>query len=187
MRKLILATASAIALGIAGATPLYAQNTTTSPSATPPAQDQGTATGTMQPGMPQAGDQMKQTPPATGANNPTPDLAKSSQSGSNWGPVSHADIRNIQQKLRQDGLYRGRIDGIEGPGTQQALRAYQQRNGLPVTGTPDQQTMSSLNGGGAGVGSSTMPNSGTDMNTAPSSNSGATNPNPSPTSGSQKY
>jgi peptidoglycan hydrolase-like protein with peptidoglycan-binding domain len=185
MRKLILATASAIALGIAGATPLYAQNTTTSPTATPPAQDQGTATGTMHPGMPQAGDQMKQTPPATGANNTNPDPA--SISHPRLGRLSRADIRNIQQKLTQDGLYRGRIDGIEGPGTRQALRAYQQQSGLPVTGTPDQQTMSSLSGSGAGVGSSTMPNSGNDMNAPPPSNSGSPNPNPSPTPGSQKY
>ncbi len=183
MRKLILATASAIALGIAGATPLYAQNTTTSPSASPaPAQDQGTATGTIQPGMPQAGDQM-QTPPATGANNANPDPA--SISHPRLGRLSRADIRNIQQKLSQDGLYRGRIDGIEGPGTRQALRAYQQQSGLPVTGTPDQQTVSSLSGSGAGVGSSTMPNTGNDMNAPPPSTSGA--PNPSLTPGSQKY
>jgi peptidoglycan hydrolase-like protein with peptidoglycan-binding domain len=136
--------------------------------------------------MPQAGDQMQQAPPATGANNTNPDPASTSQSGADVSRLSRADIRNIQQKLRQGGLYHGRIDGIEGPGTQQALRSYQQQNGLPVTGSPDQQTVSSLSGTGAGVGSSTMPNSGTDMNAPPSSNSGAPNPNPSPTPGTQQ-
>ncbi|HEY2540872.1 MAG TPA: peptidoglycan-binding domain-containing protein, partial [Stellaceae bacterium] len=66
------------------------------------------------------------------------------------------------------------------PGTQQALRSYQQQNGLPVTGSPDQQTVSSLSGTGAGVGSSTMPNSGNDMNAPPTGNSGAPNPPPTP-------
>jgi Putative peptidoglycan binding domain len=175
MRKLILATASAIALGIAGAAPLYAQNTNTGPAATPAPQDQGTAAGTVQPGAPQAGADMQQTPPAAGINNPA--MASTAQSGADMGRLSRADIRNIQQKLQQDGLYHGRIDGLEGPGTKQALRAYQQQNGLPVTGTPDQQTLASLNGGGAGVGSSTMPNS-SDMNMPPSTGSGTTSPNP---------
>jgi peptidoglycan hydrolase-like protein with peptidoglycan-binding domain len=189
MRKLILATASAIALGIAGATPIYAQNLNTGPGANPaPAQDQGTAAGAMQPGTPQAGDQTQQAPPAADTNINNPDMASTSQSGADMGRLPRADIQNVQQKLQQDGLYRGRIDGLVGPGTQQALRSYQQKNGLPVTGTLDQQTMASLNGSGAGMGSSTMPNAGNDMNTPPTSNSGATNPNPSPTPNTnQKY
>jgi peptidoglycan hydrolase-like protein with peptidoglycan-binding domain len=180
MRKLILATASAIALGIAGATPLYAQNLNTGPAANPaPAQDQGTAAGTMQPGMPQAGDQMQQ-PPAAGANINNPDLASTSQTGVDTGRLSRADIRGIQHKLSQNGLYHGRIDGLNGPETQQALRSYQQQNGLPVTGTPDQQTLASLNSSGAGVGSSTMPNSGSDNNMPPPTNSGGPTPPPLP-------
>jgi peptidoglycan hydrolase-like protein with peptidoglycan-binding domain len=183
MRKLIFATVSAIALGIAGTAPVYAQNANTGPAAPPAPQDQGTAAGTMPPGAPQAGVDRQQTPPAAGLNNP--DMASSSQSGAVTGRLSRTDIQNIQQKLQQNGLYRGRIDGLEGPGTDQALRAYQQQNGLPVTGTPDQQTLASLNGTGAGVGSSTMPNS-SDMNRSPSSGSGTTNPNPPTAPGNQQ-
>jgi peptidoglycan hydrolase-like protein with peptidoglycan-binding domain len=183
MRKLILATASALALGIAGAAPLYAQNANTGPAATPAPQDQGTAAGTVQPGAPQAGTNMQQTPPAAGLDNPN--MASTSQSSVDSGRFSRADIQNIQQKLQQDGLYHGRIDGLVGPATQQALRGYQQQNGLPVTGTPDQQTLASLNGGGAGVGSSTMPNS-SDMNAPPSSGSGTTSPNPPTTPSNQQ-
>jgi Putative peptidoglycan binding domain len=192
MRTLILATASAIALGIAGVSPTYAadSNTGGNPAA---AATQTPATGTMQPATPQAGSQMQQTAPSLSGNNPSlsgnsrsnnPDMANSSPANADWPRVSRDDVQQIQQKLQQDGLYRGKIDGLVGPGTQQALSTYQRKNGLPVTATLDPQTVSSLNG--AGVGSSTPPNSSNDTNMTPnetnmtpSSNagtSGVTNP-----------
>ena len=64
MRTLILATVSAIALGIAGAGPLYAQNMNNAPSTNPaPAAEQTPSPGTMQPATPQAGNAMQQTSP----------------------------------------------------------------------------------------------------------------------------
>jgi peptidoglycan hydrolase-like protein with peptidoglycan-binding domain len=181
MRTLILATASAIALGIAAASPLYAaDNTAGSPAAQTP------AGGTMQPAAPQAG-AMQQTPSMSGnSQNNSPDMASASQSSMDWPRVTSADVQQVQQKLQQDGLYRGKIDGLVGPGTQQALRTYQHKNGLPVTATLDPQTMNSLlgasAGAGAGVGSSTPPNSSNDTNITPPSNAGANGANtPSPT------
>jgi hypothetical protein len=41
----------------------------------------------------------------------------------------------VQAALQQQGYYHGPIDGVVGPGTQAAIAAYQQDNGLRVTGT----------------------------------------------------
>jgi peptidoglycan hydrolase-like protein with peptidoglycan-binding domain len=182
MRKLILATVSAIALGIAGAGPLYAadNNATANPPLAAPTATQTPATGTMQPATPQAGASMQQASPSmngndqmSGNNQYNNDQASASQASGNWGRVSRSDVQQTQQKLQQDGLYRGKIDGLEGPETQQALRTYQRKNGLPVTGTVDQQTLANLNGNGTGMGSSTPPNASNGINAAPSSNAGA--------------
>ena len=165
MRTLILATASVIALGLAGAGPLYAADTSVgaaAPTATPsaPATTQTPATGSMQqPAMPQSGAENTQAAPSMSGSNQYggSDAATASQSGANWPSVSQADVRQIQQKLQEDGLYHGKIDGLVGHETQQALRSYQEKNGLPATGSPDQQTTASLLGAGVGVGSSMPP------------------------------
>ena len=181
MRTLILATVSAIALGIAGAGPLYAQNMNNAPSTNPaPAAEQTPSAGTMQPASPQAGNAMQQTSPSMSGNNLSnnPGMASAAQSSTDWPRVSRNDIEQIQQKLKAEGLYRGRIDGLVGPETQHALRAFQRQHGLRMTATLDPQTLNSLmgNGGtgtGVGVGSSMPPNSANDMNMPPSSNAGA--------------
>lgn len=41
-------------------------------------------------------------------------------------------VRAIQERLREEGLYRGRVDGMAGPGTVSAVRAYVEA--LPVQG-----------------------------------------------------
>jgi len=41
----------------------------------------------------------------------------------------------VQQELAREGYYRGPIDGLVGPATRAAISAYQQDNGLRVTGT----------------------------------------------------
>jgi peptidoglycan lytic transglycosylase len=43
--------------------------------------------------------------------------------------------------LARRGYYRGDIDGLYGPGTEFALRAYQARVGLAVTGRLDLETL----------------------------------------------
>jgi TPR repeat protein len=45
-------------------------------------------------------------------------------------------VANIQSFLRINGIYEGRLDGIVGPKTRAAIREYQRRDGLPITGIP---------------------------------------------------
>lgn len=125
MRKLVLTTASALALGIGGAGVSQAANTSNM--------------------APNAGSNM---PAMSG----TP---SSSQTIVN---PSRDEVREAQQQLRDQGLYHGRIDGILGPETKQALAQFQKNNGLSQTATLDRPTMDKLLGNtGVGQGSSTPP------------------------------
>lgn len=53
-------------------------------------------------------------------------------------------IRNLQDLLRARGYDPGPTDGIMGPRTDAALRAYQRDAGLPVDGRPGPETMTAL-------------------------------------------
>lgn len=96
--------------------------------------------------------------------------------------VSRDEIRQAQEQLQSEGLYRGKIDGVVGPKTRRAIAEFQQRNGLRPTARLDQNTLERLQGGQAtGVGSSapmTQPRapSGTTGMTPPA-NSGMTGSN----------
>src|SRR5213082_2966291 len=50
----------------------------------------------------------------------------------------------LQVALRAQGLYRGPIDAISGPGTVAAVRAFQRSQGLPVTGLANASTRKAL-------------------------------------------
>jgi hypothetical protein len=199
MRTLILATVSAIALGIAGAGPLYAQNANNAPAApsaanspvgAPPSSTAPPAAAApAQPTMPEANANTNanantgQMPPAMGSNEQADQSSQQeSRSAAGWsGRLSRNEIKQIQSDLKQDGLYHGNIDGIDGPETHQALRAYQQQNGLSVTGRPDQQTVASLLGTGNATGSSMPSGNGNSMNNGmnmpPSSSAGSNGAN----------
>jgi hypothetical protein len=66
----------------------------------------------------------------------------SGSSGSRFPPS--ATVKDAQRKLREEGFYRGRIDGIAGPQTKAAIAAYQRRKALPVTSLLDERTLASL-------------------------------------------
>lgn len=61
------------------------------------------------------------------------------------------DMRMVQQSLKDGGYDPGPIDGIEGPHTAAALKAYQKAQGLPETGKADTDTMAKLGVGAAGA------------------------------------
>lgn len=54
-------------------------------------------------------------------------------------PVGNRDAFAVQKKLTELGLFNGTVDGFYGPMTANAIRAFEQRNGLEPTGamTPD--------------------------------------------------
>ncbi len=51
------------------------------------------------------------------------------------------EVRQIQQKLRELGLYSGSIDGIYGTATQKAVRQFQRNCGLTVDGIAGKKTL----------------------------------------------
>ena len=51
---------------------------------------------------------------------------------------------SVQQALKDQGFYYGEVDGEEGTETNAAIRRYQIRNGLDVTGKLNAQTLVSL-------------------------------------------
>jgi peptidoglycan hydrolase-like protein with peptidoglycan-binding domain len=60
------------------------------------------------------------------------------------------DMRMVQQSLKDSGYDPGPIDGVAGPHTAAALKAYQKAQGLPETGKADTDTMAKLGVGAAG-------------------------------------
>ena len=64
---------------------------------------------------------------------------------------SMEDTREVQQALKDKGHNPGRVDGIMGPRTQQAIRDFQQANGLPATGRLDAETAAALGVDSAGA------------------------------------
>ena len=59
-------------------------------------------------------------------------------------PYYQPAVVPLQQRLRTLGYYTGSADGYYGSRTQQAVRNFQKRNGLPVTGTADPATQARL-------------------------------------------
>ena len=58
--------------------------------------------------------------------------------------LADENVREVQQKLRDDGFYSGQIDGAYSSDLSAALSRYQIRNGLPITGQLDVETSKAL-------------------------------------------
>lgn len=79
---------------------------------------------------------------------------------------SGAMVTQIQTKLKSWGYYTGSVDGVYGSGTERAVRAFQQKNGLTVDGKAGDQTLAAMglsagggnssNSGGSGGASSSQ-------------------------------
>jgi peptidoglycan hydrolase-like protein with peptidoglycan-binding domain len=72
---------------------------------------------------------------------PTQSYAAATQSQE----LSQDMIQKVQGRLQQQGLYHGNVDGVWGPGTESAVRSYQQQHNLNATGKLDSDTLASLN------------------------------------------
>jgi peptidoglycan hydrolase-like protein with peptidoglycan-binding domain len=59
------------------------------------------------------------------------------------GPLRSSEhlVRQAQSELQREGLYRGKVDGIAGPETKQAITAFQQRERLQQTAHLDHATV----------------------------------------------
>jgi len=71
--------------------------------------------------------------------------------------VSRDTVRQVQDRLQQQGMYRGNIDGQWGPTTEAGVRSYQQQNNLNATGQLDAATLASLNLAGDQTSANTPP------------------------------
>ena len=91
-------------------------------------------------------------------------------------------LKRIQQSLHDQGFYYGSVDGAPGDETTQAIRRYQIRNGLQVTGQLNDETRAAIlknSGGSAGGGASSAAR---DVSVAPS---GAVRPRSTPSVSAQ--
>jgi hypothetical protein len=55
-----------------------------------------------------------------------------------------ATVAAVQRRLARGGYYHGSIDGVIGPGTRSAVRAFERNNGLPVDGVIDPQLLRTM-------------------------------------------
>jgi peptidoglycan hydrolase-like protein with peptidoglycan-binding domain len=73
-------------------------------------------------------------------------MAAQQQKGQQQGKqqTDQDQVRQAQQRLKDLGFYEGSIDGIYGPETEAALREYQARQGLQVSGALTKETHQAL-------------------------------------------
>lgn len=147
----------ALSLGLAAAAQAQGVQPT-NPSTLPPAasQTQGETQG-MQPGS--AAEATSPTQGETQGMKPGT-AAEASPAAEQMSPST---IKGAQRALRAQGLYHGKVDGVVGPETHQAIAQFQQRNNLEPTGELSADTVARLTGTGVG---STMPNAGAQPETA---------------------
>jgi hypothetical protein len=58
--------------------------------------------------------------------------------------LDREQVREMQNLLNDHGFNAGQADGYMGQRTQEALRQFQESEGLAATGTPDQETLRAL-------------------------------------------
>jgi peptidoglycan hydrolase-like protein with peptidoglycan-binding domain len=135
MRHIVLVGASALALALGGCGMFHrGESTQSNAGYTPPASSQAQAAPSMAPrAKAQTSSQMEQSGTSTAR-----------MTSRNAPGADRQEIMQAQQKLQSDGLYKGKIDGIAGPRTRQAVMAFQKENGLKQTGQLDQQTLAQL-------------------------------------------
>ena len=57
---------------------------------------------------------------------------------------SQSALQSAQQELKNDGYYKGTVNGVDGPATRSAIRRYQKDNNLKATGRLDRETQKQL-------------------------------------------
>lgn len=71
--------------------------------------------------------------------------------------IGNADIAELQEKLKVMGLFDGTVDGYYGPKTADAIRAFEQRAGLPRTGAASPQVVEAVRNATANTSQTSQP------------------------------
>jgi peptidoglycan hydrolase-like protein with peptidoglycan-binding domain len=180
MRNVLLAGASALALTLGGCSYFQHDQGTTQSSTAFPSDASANAKSTPAPASMHAmpSDQSSsQGTTATAANNKT--QGSGSSHHTMHSTVNAGELKMAQQKLKDDGDYKGDVDGKFGPMTAQAVKSYQQKNGLHQTGRLDHATLTKLGVGattGSGSSSPATGTSGSTDTTTPPSNGNMNQP-----------
>lgn len=77
------------------------------------------------------------------------------------------EVKQIQQKLKEWGYYKGNVDGVYGSKTQQAVKNFQKANGLKVDGIAGEKTLAAMgisSSGGSSSGSGQTSSNSSDLN-----------------------
>jgi peptidoglycan hydrolase-like protein with peptidoglycan-binding domain len=62
--------------------------------------------------------------------------------------ITKDNLKLVQQRLQAEWVYAGPVDGELKAQTEAALRQYQQKQGIPASGAPDEQTLKERKGSG---------------------------------------
>ena len=100
-------------------------------------------------------------PSKTGSGNNSSNQSQSSDGTCKYGDKGTA-VKNVQKRLKKLGYYTGSIDGDYGNGTKNAVKSFQKRNGLSVTGAVNSKTLKKLNSSSAKKAASSDSGNGTE-------------------------
>jgi peptidoglycan hydrolase-like protein with peptidoglycan-binding domain len=93
------------------------------------------ATGQMSPGASGTG-----SGPGAGGSGPGAQMQQHERRGQGQMDMQQADVRQVQERLKEAGFNPGPVDGQLGPQTREALKEYQKAHGLAQTGQLDEPT-----------------------------------------------
>lgn len=159
MKRLLLTTASIIALGLA--TPAMAETDQSKSPPNTPSMSMPAQGASSQSGMTDSSKMSSQKSSMSNDASTSRSSMGSKSDGSasrdmvSTRPTSHkagsTDVKQAQRALKSQGLYNGGIDGISGPMTKNAIAQFQHKQGLKESGKLDSKTraqlMASSNGG----------------------------------------
>jgi peptidoglycan hydrolase-like protein with peptidoglycan-binding domain len=143
MKSFTFFIAAAFVLGLF-AGPTFAQQGTGGQQQQPGMGGQQEQERQQQPGMTGQQEQQRQQQPQQQQQRET--MGQQAQQGQQVSPdqLSSDQVRELQQSLQAQGVSPGPIDGIMGPMTEQAIREFQQEQGIAATGQLNEQTLEAL-------------------------------------------
>src|SRR5579864_4835246 len=134
MNRAILVTVSAAALALSGCSMFRSEGSSQrsqAPASSQPSYSQSSHSSQQAPSTAQSSSTTSRSAAAqSGASSSTQDYDNTASGTSTRMRMSADEVRQAQQKLKDDGDYTGQVDGKMGPKTAQAIKKFQQSNGL---------------------------------------------------------